>query len=387
MPLLYYMQNSLVSILLLVIILFYVLGQGGKRQAQDSLFVALLVCSLFMVILELSIALLTGRAFCLSRQILLFSSFLLYMGNPLLSALYLLYLDQLRRRWERIPLGIGIIAFVPFLAAGMLCLASLFNGIIFTVDANSIYHRGPLFFVITIIAYGGFATGLAYLLWFRNSFKDRDFSAFLFIPLPLIAGSLLQLLFYGVEVAGIGLTLTLLVIFLQTQNLHANKDYLTRLYNRSLGEQYLVYLFSHQKKSGSIGGILMDINGFKQINDTYGHDHGDKTLRLVSQLLIESFGSAWLISRYGGDEFLLVKEGLTQVELEKDLVFFHEQLELFNAKNTLPTPLSISVGAALSEGCAPDEAPLFIKTLDTLMYEAKRSYHAKQRKDQSLKRE
>ncbi|MDY0290025.1 MAG: GGDEF domain-containing protein [Sphaerochaeta sp.] len=387
MPLLYYVQNSLVSILVLVIILFYVLGQGGKRQAHESLFVALLVCALSIVILELCIDLLTGRVFWLSRPILLFASFFLYMGNPLLSALYLLYLDQLRRRWERIPLGLGIIAFVPCLAAGILCLASLFNGMVFFVDANSTYHRGPLFHVITLIAYGGFASGLAYLFRFRNSFKDRAFSLFLFLPLPLLVGSILQLLFYGVEVAGIGLTLTLLVIYLQMQSVQANKDYLTRLYNRSLGEQYLHYLFSHQKKSGSIGGILMDINGFKLINDLYGHDHGDNMLRLVSLLLVESFGSSWFISRYGGDEFLLAKEGVTREELERDLAFFHEQLDLFNAKHTLPIPLSISVGAALSGESAPAEAPLFIKTLDTLMYEAKRSYHAQQLETQSLARE
>jgi len=353
------------------------MGQGGRRQAQDSIFVALLVSTLSIIILELAVDLLSGRTFSGSRTLLTWVTFWFYVVNPIPGALYLLYLDQLRRRWVKIPRGIGFIAFTPLAIAGVLSFISLFDGIIFTIDSNNVYQRGPLVYLVIIADFICMVFGFAYLILYRNDFKQRDFSFFLFFPLPVLVGAFLQANFYGMEVAGISLAITMLVVYLQMQNSHANKDYLTSLYNRSLSEQYLSHLINHRKKNRAIGGILMDINNFKKINDTYGHDLGDKTLRLFSRLLIDSFGGSWFIARYGGDEFILFREGATEQDLEKDLAYFHVLLEHFNAKETLPFSLAVSTGFALYEASKNMNGPSFIKVLDSLMYEDKRIYHAK----------
>lgn len=378
LPLLYYIQNSVISILLLGILLWYVLGQGGKRQALDSLFVALLFCALSIVVFEFLVDLLTGRAFVGSRILLTISVFGLYMGNPILGILYLLYLDQLRRRWVRIPLPIGLFVSILLAIACILCLISISNGIIFSVDANNIYQRGPFFHIITLFAYGYFTIGVVYLLIFRDSFRHRDFSILLFFPFPLLFGSLVQLLNYGTEVAGISMVLTLLVIYLNMQNSQANRDYLTSLYNRKLSEQYLSHLISLRKKDKTIVGILMDINNFKNINDTYGHDLGDTCLRYFSRLLADSFKSHWFIARYGGDEFILIREDSSQQDLEEDLADFYGILELFNTKKTLPFDLSVSIGYCSYETSGALDGASFIKVLDDQMYANKRKFHTQQ---------
>lgn len=376
MPLLYYIQNSSIGIILVVIILVYVMGQGGRRQAQDSLFVALLVSTLFIVILEFAVDLLSGRTFYGSRTLLTFVTFWFYVVNPLPGVLYLLYLDQLRRRWVTIPRGIGIIALTPLFIAFILSSISLFNGIIFSIGANNIYQRGSLFFLVIIADYFSMFLGFVYLLIYRESFKQKDFSLFIFFPLPVLLGSFLQAKFYGMEVTGISLAITLLIVYLQMQNSQANKDYLTMLYNRCLSEQYLNHLISHRKRNIAIGGILMDINSFKLANDTYGHDFGDQTLRYFSRLLIDSFGGSWFIARYGGDEFILFRESSTKQDLGQDLAYFNEMLARFNAKGSLPFSLSISIGSALYMPSQHMDGPSFIKVLDRLMYEDKRLYHA-----------
>jgi diguanylate cyclase (GGDEF)-like protein len=172
------------------------------------------------------------------------------------------------------------------------------------------------------------------------------------------------------------MVLTLLIIYLHMQNSQANRDYLTTLYNRSLGEQYLSHLITHREKNNSISGILMDINDFKKINDTYGHDLGDTSLRLFSRLLVDSFKGGWFIARYGGDEFILIREGTARQDLEEALAHFFSQLSLFNARNILGFPLSVSVGSALYEPEKHKDGPSFIKALDAQMYAHKRSYHA-----------
>ncbi|MDT4761674.1 GGDEF domain-containing protein [Sphaerochaeta sp. PS] len=377
MPLLYYIQNSTISIALIAIMLFYVLGQGGKRQAQDALFIALLCCAFSILVFEFSIDLLTGRLFPGSRILLYFVVLCLYMGNPVLGALYLLYLDQLRNRWVRIPHKLLLFAFGPTLICLVLCLLSLSNGQIFSVDAVGVYHRGPYFYLITLIAYASMSMGFGYSLFFRKSFSDHDFSLFLFFPFPIIIGSLMQLFFEGLEVAGISMVLTLLVVFLHMQNSHANKDYLTLLYNRNLCEQYLHYLIHHRKGDKRICGILMDINHFKMVNDTYGHEYGDKALRLLSQLLVACFKDHWFIGRYGGDEFLLIGDGLTFLQMESSLANFEEKLAQFNAKKLLPFAVSLCMGTGFYDTLDTADAPSFIKMLDSRMYEAKRVHHAK----------
>ena len=376
MPILYYVQNSVTGIIIVSLILFYVLGQGGRRQAQDSLFVALLLATLSIIILELGVDLLSGKTFYGSRALLVFFTFWFYVANPLPGVLYLLYLDQLRRRWVRIPRGIGLIAFTPLAIACILIVLSLFTGIIFVIDTNNVYRRGPLFYLIIIADYLCLFLGFLYLVFYRNDFKKKDFSFFIFFPLPILLGSLLQVRHYGIEITGLSLALTLLIVYLHLQNSQANKDYLTSLYNRSLCEQYFQSLLSRQKKDSAIGGILMDINDFKIINDTFGHELGDKSLRYFSRLLTDSFGSSWFIARYGGDEFLLFKEGVTNGDLEMDIAHFNEQLERFNSKETLPFSLSVSFGYSLYESSDSVGWDAFFKSLDSLMYGQKRLYHA-----------
>ncbi|NCB01147.1 MAG: GGDEF domain-containing protein [Spirochaetia bacterium] len=379
MPLLYYVQNSITAMVLISVILFYVLGQGGRRQAQDSLFVALLISTFLVVIFELSVDIFSGRTFYGSRPLLIFSTFMFYVFNPFPSVFYFLYLDQLRRRWVKIPWPIGVLAFSPAIIGFFLTTASLFKGMIFSIDAANVYHRGSSFFLITIFDLMCLLFGVIYLIYYRESFKKRDFSLFIFFPVPVLIAVVLQVAIYGLEMVGLSLALTMLIVYLQMQSSQANKDYLTLLYNRGVSEKYLEHLLLKRRKK-LIGGIMMDINNFKHVNDMYGHDLGDRCLRYFSKLLRESFKNNWLIGRFGGDEFVLFKEVDSLEEIKHDLASFQEHVSTFNTEGTLPFFLSVSTGFAVLSPNDTMEATAFIKALDTLMYENKRKYHASNRK-------
>lgn len=80
-------------------------------------------------------------------------------------------------------------------------------------------------------------------------------------------------------------------------------DCLTGLYNRV----YLEFLHKRacNKKNCWISGIMIDLNGFKQINDNYGHSEGDLALCIFADLLRKSFSEYGVVTRYAGDEFVL----------------------------------------------------------------------------------
>lgn len=103
----------------------------------------------------------------------------------------------------------------------------------------------------------------------------------------------------------------------EAQILHLSQtDPLTQLYNRRTAQERLTELM--QNPAGyPISVVLLDLDFFKKINDTYGHLIGDRVLKAVSQVLRDSLRKNDLIARFGGEEFLLILDGITCNTAEK----------------------------------------------------------------------
>ncbi|OPJ55839.1 sensor domain-containing diguanylate cyclase [Alkalithermobacter paradoxus] len=146
-------------------------------------------------------------------------------------------------------------------------------------------------------------------------------------------------------------------------------DYLTGAYSR-------IYLDEWKKKTLSkrrceipkICVVLLDINRFKYINDTFGHMIGDKILTIVADTLKCCIREDDLVIRYGGDEFLLVLEKVTQDQCKK--IMNRVESELLSCKTF---EFSISISYGIHE--IKDDMELFdaIKIADEKMYEMKKS--------------
>lgn len=154
-------------------------------------------------------------------------------------------------------------------------------------------------------------------------------------------------------------------------------DY-TGLYNKSYIFQKLAEDISKARKTGeSLAAVMIDIDDFKEINDTYGHVSGDRViLKIASKLKsYESDGSTWA-ARIGGDEFLLIFKDMPEEEvqtrckmLEKEIadIAFKGGRERFHAY--------ISVGCAFWDSA--DDAKKLIHKADLAMYEEKHAKHKK----------
>lgn len=102
---------------------------------------------------------------------------------------------------------------------------------------------------------------------------------------------------------------TLLLILDDSKNeilLHANQDELTKLKNRRYGLTQMQQALMTVEEDQDFSVILLDLDWFKEINDNYGHDIGDQVLFEVAQTLLQSLTEEAIVSRYGGEEFLIV---------------------------------------------------------------------------------
>ena len=152
---------------------------------------------------------------------------------------------------------------------------------------------------------------------------------------------------------------------LENLNYKASHDELTGAYNRA---GYEILLSGIDLESTYM--MLLDVDNFKNINDTYGHETGDKVLIKLVKVLNGVFRDDDCICRIGGDEFVVFmvhSGGMHKRLIESKIAQINEELE--NTDDGLP-PISISVGIVSGKD-ATDADNLFKKT-DAAMYESKK---------------
>ncbi|MFK7861839.1 MAG: putative bifunctional diguanylate cyclase/phosphodiesterase [Granulosicoccus sp.] len=153
----------------------------------------------------------------------------------------------------------------------------------------------------------------------------------------------------------------------------ASHDVLTGLANRSAFLDQLQERLNSAQKRTETALLYLDLDGFKSINDTLGHDCGDELLREVADRLVNSVPSEDLCARLGGDEFTIIVSSVsTQEEVcnlaERIVRNFNETFHVFD--NELHLSTSIGIALAGVNSTSSDE---FIKQADTALYKAKSS--------------
>jgi diguanylate cyclase len=153
---------------------------------------------------------------------------------------------------------------------------------------------------------------------------------------------------------------------------------LTGLPNRALFNDRLEHGIAQAKRhSGILAVMFVDLDKFKSINDTYGHDVGDIVLQTVAQRLKEHLRDEDTVSRHGGDEFLCV---LTEVQNESNIAMIADKIiKGMRAPcyvNVRDVKVNVNIGASIGIAIFPQHGStteMLVKCADEAMYRAKRS--------------
>ena len=167
-----------------------------------------------------------------------------------------------------------------------------------------------------------------------------------FFPLIAIIGGLVEMLFFPyIPIYCFVCLVMMLVFYIQAIELRISVDPLTKLNNRGQLTRYASQRANLFLADRLTVVIMMDIDGFKRINDTYGHAEGDKALVTVADSLravVSRHSMPSFLGRYGGDEFILIIHPLLITEADQMICEIRTEIEQ-NVSGT-PYPLSVSAG-------------------------------------------
>ena len=151
---------------------------------------------------------------------------------------------------------------------------------------------------------------------------------------------------------------------LQYQNFH---DTLTGLYNRAYFEEEMQRI--DKRPAGSVGLIMIDLDGLKLINDTLGHEQGDILLASAAHILADSVRGADVVARIGGDEFAILLHPAEESTIQSVCARIHQKIAEVNARQQ-QAPISLSIGHAIADAPAVPMREIFQRA-DNNMYREK----------------
>ncbi|MBQ7080322.1 MAG: diguanylate cyclase [Fibrobacter sp.] len=253
----------------------------------------------------------------------------------------------------------------------LMMVVNFFVPIIFSIDENNVYARGPWFMIKNILEVVLMADGvIIYLISLFRSGGIKFYPVLQFVW-PIFICVCLQMFFYGISTIWVGIAVgyTNLMLALQNENIFIDK--LTGLYNR----YYLDKILGELKRKRKIAMMMLDMNGFKSINDNFGHSQGDEALVSLADILEKTVGADGTVTRFAGDEFVILLNTEKENIVEKCKAQIKENLDEFNKGSQKNYKLSASIGFGvfnLSEGSADQ----ILKIIDKRMYEDKKAYYA-----------
>ncbi len=152
----------------------------------------------------------------------------------------------------------------------------------------------------------------------------------------------------------------------------AQRDSMTKLYNRVSGKEIVESYLDRKNPYESCGMLVMDVDYFKGVNDSYGHLFGDKVLIKISQLLMDHFDKKAVVSRVGGDEFVVFFYDIDNNQLVSRIGGFFDDIKTltFAENDYIPT---CSIGVCFvpknASNCSYDQ---IFQNADWALYQAKK---------------
>ena len=364
--------SDYIGMVLLVALLFSSrIRRANNNHLEFKIFTAICILTMIGCAVDFLVWFADGRDGILMKVIQHVGNTYCFCVNPIFIASWCLYEDiKLYHSKKRVK-RIYTYAFIPAIILVVIALVNNFVPIIYYFDETNIYHRLPLSYMYYAVDFCYVIFSVFILRLYEKKFgKVRFFPLFLMVG-PILLGCVIQALFYGVSLIWVSMAVGLTAIYMSLQNEFSYLDILTSLYNRA----YMDYQIESLPRGANLGGIMIDVDHFKSINDTFGHSAGDEALIDVARVITFAKPDKAIAIRFAGDEFILLLRGTTEKELQKVVQMLQDEVDMFNETEHRQYKLSLSTGYSIYNR-DKDSIDEFLRRMDDNMYKEKERRHA-----------
>lgn len=359
---------NIISILLIGT-LYLVNRQKAEYDRDMRLLQQMMVTIGIASISDCCVYYLAGSSNIVIKVLVFLSGSGLFLGNVMIGYLWAKFImvhmnipfSDIRRNIYR---TIGLISIV-------LLVINIFYPLVFSVSDGR-YQRGFAYIIFLIFAAFYILDSLyLYVKRVKKIGSLKLFPVHIFL-IPVILGVVIQAFFVEIAITWTSIAISVAGIMTALKNEIIFTDCLTGLYNR----EYLEFLHKRacNKKDCWVSGIMIDLNGFKQINDNYGHAEGDLALCIVADLLLKSFSEYGVVTRYAGDEFVIMLNTTDDQLIQKIIKSAKKNFVTENEKNDKLYQLSASMGYAITN-LSNETIDDFMNRIDEQMYQDKMKYY------------
>lgn len=306
---------------------------------------------------------------------IMFENYTAALGYITLSALFimpiplLLFIDE--RHTGKLSVLPRLAAFASSVAV-LGCLICQVMGIADLRETLNVCHIMLVADMVSLIT--------AALFTSRNEAKRRDTVVFINL---IVLGCICDFAYFYIKDTSSGIMFTTVAFLIYTFYMFAenileiNKkayvDVKTKLYNKARWEDYIN---NKIPESEPIGVMMLDLNGLKHINDTYGHKAGDRVIVKFSEILRKTFGKGEFVCRWGGDEFAVIVRNADREKLEGYNSTLHKAAEDYNSAGAKPK-IYFACGYVLSAEYPDVPRSELLTKADARMYSDKQAWYDK----------
>ena len=364
---------NIIAMFLVVVILVVRRRVFGADPIENSLFSTLLVFLFFSSTGEVFDHLLIGNPGEAVHIALSAVSAVIYISNVMFAFVWAVYVDfKLHQKWEWTSLRKKLLI-IPVVIALIAYVVNIFVPIVYVITPDNVRVHLPLIFITYIALYGYPIYAFIDYLIYRVKEKRYYFFPMESFLIPAAIGIVFEAVTGVFYTTWIGVVIAINAVFLSLQSEKTFIDGLTGLYNREYFNSMLSKL--GKGRDDYSAGIMLDLNDFKEINDTLGHHTGDQALSDVGSILIETLPKKTFAARYGGDEFMILIHHDHDDQLEQIALVIDDAFKTFNETEDRPYVIQYSIGMARFSPDQFADPESFIKELDEKMYQSKEAYH------------
>lgn len=361
---------NIIAMVLLGLVSFNAYKSLDRKDSLNRVFLTVSLIIIAQLFFETVTCIINKRPEQWVIPISVFLHICLFTVAPVLTYYWYYFIKYLVVSDESTAKKSNVILLIPVIISILLTLLSPVYNFSFYIDSSNVYHRGPLFNINAAITYFYIFYGFILIVKNRRKILKQEFVPLcIFSVLPIIGG-VVQTLFYGTLLMWSGTAFSLVIVYIFLQQRMVHLDALTGVWNRGSFDYYITQRLK-QKDNDKFGIIYFDIDGLKNINDSYGHVEGDLAIKTSIEIIKNVIRKNDIIVRMGGDEFIIILDCESNADLEKTINRIKESFARYNENSGKSYKLGCSFGADIfnSDYSSMEQ---FLRHVDNLMYEDKR---------------